>query len=51
MYLWIKAFHLIAVITWFAALFYLPRLWQDHIHVTGDWLNDEACDGVALLFE
>jgi hypothetical protein len=24
--LWIKAFHIISVITWFAALFYLPRL-------------------------
>ena len=30
MYLWIKAFHLIAVITWFAALFYLPRLFVYH---------------------
>ena len=30
MYLWVKAFHLIAVITWFAALFYLPRLFVYH---------------------
>lgn len=28
--LWIKAFHLISVITWFAALFYLPRLFVYH---------------------
>ncbi len=28
--LWIKSFHLIAVITWFAALFYLPRLFVYH---------------------
>ncbi|WP_111658349.1 protoporphyrinogen oxidase HemJ [Isoalcanivorax indicus] len=28
--LWVKAFHLIAVITWFAALFYLPRLFVYH---------------------
>jgi putative membrane protein len=28
--LWIKAFHLMAVITWFAALFYLPRLFVYH---------------------
>ncbi len=28
--LWIKAFHLIAVVTWFAALFYLPRLFVYH---------------------
>ncbi len=29
-FLWIKAFHIIAVITWFAALFYLPRLFVYH---------------------
>jgi len=29
-YLWLKAFHLIAVVTWFAALFYLPRLFVYH---------------------
>ncbi len=28
--LWIKAFHIIAVICWFAALFYLPRLFVYH---------------------
>ncbi|MFO6375809.1 CopD family protein, partial [Pseudomonas aeruginosa] len=26
MYLWLKAFHIIAVVCWFAGLFYLPRL-------------------------
>lgn len=30
MYLWLKALHLIAVVTWFAALFYLPRLFVYH---------------------
>ena len=28
--LWIKAIHVISVITWFAALFYLPRLFVYH---------------------
>jgi protoporphyrinogen IX oxidase len=28
--LWIKAFHIIAVVTWFSALFYLPRLFVYH---------------------
>ncbi len=28
--LWLKAFHLIFVVTWFAALFYLPRLFVYH---------------------
>jgi putative membrane protein len=30
MYLWLKAFHLIVVVTWFAGLFYLPRLFVYH---------------------
>ncbi len=28
--LWVKAFHVIAVVTWFAGLFYLPRLFVYH---------------------
>ena len=28
--LWLKAFHVVAVITWFAGLFYLPRLFVYH---------------------
>ena len=28
--LWLKAFHIIFVITWFAGLFYLPRLFVHH---------------------
>lgn len=28
--LWIKAFHIISIICWFAALFYLPRLFVYH---------------------
>jgi putative membrane protein len=28
--LWVKAFHIIAVVCWFAALFYLPRLFVYH---------------------
>ena len=30
--LWIKAFHIIAMVTWFAGLFYLPRLFVYHVH-------------------
>lgn len=29
-YLWIKAFHIVAMVCWFAALFYLPRLFVYH---------------------
>lgn len=28
--LWVKSFHIIAVVCWFAALFYLPRLFVYH---------------------
>ena len=28
--LWLKAFHIIAVVAWFAGLFYLPRLFVYH---------------------
>lgn len=28
--LWIKAFHLIAMVAWFAGIFYLPRLYVYH---------------------
>ena len=29
-YLWLKAFHLIAIVCWFAGIFYLPRLFVNH---------------------
>lgn len=28
--LWVKAFHIISLVTWFAGLFYLPRLFVYH---------------------
>ncbi len=34
--LWIKAFHILTVITWFAALFYLPRLFVYHAMSTDE---------------
>ncbi|CAA6809598.1 MAG: Protoporphyrinogen IX oxidase, novel form, HemJ (EC [uncultured Thiotrichaceae bacterium] len=30
MYLWVKALHIIFLVTWFAGLFYLPRLYVYH---------------------
>jgi putative membrane protein len=32
--LWLKAFHVIFVVTWFAGLFYLPRLFVYHVEAT-----------------
>lgn len=34
--LWVKAFHLIFMVCWFAGIFYLPRLFVNHVMV-----NDE----------
>lgn len=34
--LWFKALHIIFVVTWFAGLFYLPRLFVYHTEVTDD---------------
>ena len=35
-YLWVKAFHIVFVAAWFAALFYLPRLFVNLAMVAGD---------------
>jgi putative membrane protein len=32
--LWLKAFHVVGVVTWFAGLFYLPRLFVYHAEAT-----------------
>ncbi|WP_303908044.1 CopD family protein [Thiohalomonas denitrificans] len=32
--LWIKSFHIIFVVSWFAGLFYLPRLFVNHAMAT-----------------
>ena len=36
MYLWLKAIHIIFVVTWFAGLFYMPRLFVYHSTATDD---------------
>lgn len=38
--LWLKAFHLIAMVTWFAGLFYLPRLYVYHA-MSSDQISNE----------
>ena len=39
-YLWLKAFHLMAIVTWFSGLFYLPRLYVYHAETTDDAGNE-----------
>ncbi|TXL01651.1 TIGR00701 family protein [Methylococcaceae bacterium HT1] len=38
--LWLKAFHLIFMVTWFAGLFYLPRLYVYHAMSDDDISNE-----------
>jgi protoporphyrinogen IX oxidase len=45
LYPWIKAFHVMAVISWMAGLFYLPRLFVHHVEQT------EASDSVFMMME
>ena len=44
--LWIKAFHLIAMVAWFAGLFYLPRLFVYHADV-----HDAVSDARFIIME
>ena len=45
MYLWTKALHLIFMVTWFAGLFYLPRLYVYH----ADSKDKESIDRFKLM--
>ena len=38
--LWVKALHVIFMVTWFAGLFYLPRLFVYHAVTTDDTSHD-----------
>lgn len=38
--LWLKAFHIVAMVAWFAGLFYLPRLFVYHTQVTAPEENE-----------
>lgn len=40
--LWLKAFHVVSVVSWFAALLYLPRLFVYHAQIQGSGLDDPA---------
>ena len=42
--LWLKAFHIVFMVTWFAGLFYLPRLFVYHCEVK-DEENDRRFAG------
>jgi protoporphyrinogen IX oxidase len=41
--LWVKAFHVIFVTSWFAGLFYLPRLFVNHAMVRDEATLERLC--------
>ena len=47
--LWIKSLHIIAVITWMAGIFYLPRLFVYHVQAIAE--NDERGDARFKIME
>lgn len=48
--LWVKAFHVIFVVSWFAGLFYLPRLFVYHTEVTDDDGHARFCTMERRLY-
>lgn len=38
--LWLKAFHVVSVVSWFAALLYLPRLFVYHAQIQHGTIDD-----------
>jgi putative membrane protein len=39
-YLWFKGFHIVFMVTWFAGLFYLPRLFIYHVEAADEASRD-----------
>jgi putative membrane protein len=48
--LWLKAFHIVFVVTWFAGLFYLPRLYVYHAALTDDSAHERFAVMERRLF-
>ncbi len=48
--LWVKAFHIIFMVTWFAGLLYLPRLYVYHAQCEDDQGHERFCVMEKKLF-
>ena len=48
--LWLKAFHVVFVVTWFAGLFYLPRLFIYHVRAADALGIERFCVMERRLF-
>ena len=50
LYLWLKALHIIAVVCWFAGLFYLPRLFVYHAMSEDETSRERFCTMERKLY-
>jgi protoporphyrinogen IX oxidase len=46
--LWLKAFHVVSVVSWFAALLYLPRLFVYHSQIPGAQIQGLQIPGSGI---
>jgi putative membrane protein len=46
--LWLKAFHVVSVISWFAGLLYLPRLFVYHSQIQGSQVQGVQISGTGF---
>ena len=49
--LWLKAFHVVSVVSWFAALLYLPRLFVYHAQIQGATIDDAVGNARFKIME
>ena len=49
--LWLKAFHIVSVISWFAALLYLPRLFVYHAQIQHQTIDDPVGNARFKIME
>ena len=49
--LWLKALHVIGVVSWFAALLYLPRLFVYHAQIQGATIDDPVGNARFKIME
>jgi protoporphyrinogen IX oxidase len=49
--LWLKAFHIVGVVSWFAGLLYLPRLFVYHAQIQNGTIEDAAGNARFKIME
>jgi len=50
-FLWLKAIHVVSVVSWFAGLLYLPRLFVYHAQIQGATIDDTVGNARFKIME